>query len=189
MDLEMMNKIKVMEAALQEFNENNFKFTMDSIAKRIGMSKKTIYALFPDKETLFLDAVDYFFQMIKESEQLIYENNELDLLDKIQKILIALPENYANIDWRQIAILRDRFPTIYAKVQQRIENGWETTLELLQQAIEEGRIRPISLPIFKAIVEASIEHFIGSTSLLVNEIDYQTALDEMVSILIRGIKA
>lgn len=189
MELEIMNKNKIMEATLQEFNENNFKFTMDSIAKRIGMSKKTIYALFPDKETLFLNAVDYFFQLVKESERLIYENHELDLLDKIQKILITLPEKYANIDWRQIAVLRDRFPTIYAKVEQRLENGWETTLELLQQAIEEGRIRPISLPIFKAIVEASIEHFIGSTTLLVNEIDYQTALNEMVSILIRGIKA
>lgn len=184
-----MNKTKIMEATLQEFNENNFKFTMDSIAKRIGMSKKTIYALFPDKETLFLDAVDYFFQMIKESEQLIYENQEMDLLEKIQKILIALPERYANIDWRQIAVLRERFPKIYAKVECRLESGWETTLDLLQEAMKEGKIKPISLPIFKAIVEASIEHFIGSTTLLVNDIDYQTALHEMVSILINGIKA
>lgn len=189
MEIEILNRNKILHATLQEFNENNFKFTMDNIAKRTGMSKKTIYTLFPDKETLFLNAVDYYFQMVKESEQKIYENKELDIIDKIQKILITMPESYDNIDWRQIAVLKDRFPVIYAKVEQRLESGWETTLELLQQAITEGKIRPISLPVFKAIVEASIEHFIGSTTLLVNQIDYQTALDEMVSILIRGIKA
>ena len=32
---------KIMEATIQEFNDNGRKFTMDNVARRTGMSKKT----------------------------------------------------------------------------------------------------------------------------------------------------
>jgi AcrR family transcriptional regulator len=43
----------ILEGTIQVFNEKGLKFTMDDIASLLGMSKKTIYKVFRDKEELF----------------------------------------------------------------------------------------------------------------------------------------
>ena len=42
----MTLKERIMEATIDEFNEKGVKFTMDDLAKRLTMSKKTIYKVF-----------------------------------------------------------------------------------------------------------------------------------------------
>ena len=76
-------KENIMQGTLQAFNQKGLKFTMDDIAKILGISKKTIYQVFRDKEALFLETVDYLFDRIKDSEQKIVENPEMDTLRKI----------------------------------------------------------------------------------------------------------
>jgi len=58
----------ILESTLQIFNQKGLKFTMDDIAKEMGISKKTIYTVFKDKEELFLAVGDYIFDSIKASE-------------------------------------------------------------------------------------------------------------------------
>ena len=67
-------KENIMQGTLQAFNQKGLKFTMDDIAKILGISKKTIYQVFRDKEALFLETVDYLFDRIKDSEQKIVED-------------------------------------------------------------------------------------------------------------------
>lgn len=47
-------KVKIIEASIDEINENGLKFTMDKLAKRLVMSKKTIYKYFENKEKLWI---------------------------------------------------------------------------------------------------------------------------------------
>ena len=65
----MQQKEVILEGTIKAFNEKGLKFTMDDVAKILGMSKKTIYTVFRDKESMFLAMVDYMFDSIKESEQ------------------------------------------------------------------------------------------------------------------------
>ena len=71
----MNNKEKILQATIQAFNQKGLKFTMDDIASILAMSKKTIYTIFKDKNTLFMEMVDYLFDSIKESESEIIEDN------------------------------------------------------------------------------------------------------------------
>ena len=48
-------RLRIYEATIEEFREKGFKFTMDDMARRLGVSKKTIYQVVRDKETLFFD--------------------------------------------------------------------------------------------------------------------------------------
>ena len=99
-----------------------------------------------------------------------------------------MPEGYRDIDFRQLYLLKDRYPAIYAKVEKRLETGWENTIELLNRAMEEGVIRRIDIPILKLMLEASIEQFFQRDILIRNGLSYQEALDEVVDILIEGIR-
>lgn len=177
----------ILEGTLTAFNEKGLKFTMDDVARILSMSKKTIYTVFRDKETMFLAMVDYMFDAIKESERAIVADEKLTTKEKIRKILGVSPEGYRDVDFRQLYLLKDKYPRTYRKVEQRLETGWEQTIALLEQGMEEGVIRRVQIPIVKMMLEATLEQFFQRDILLQNKISYQEALDEVVEILVDGV--
>ena len=178
---------QILEETLKIFNEKGLKFTMDDIAHDLGISKKTIYTVFKTKEQLFLTMVDYIFDGIKESEQQVMGNDELDVISKIRSIFKVMPERYSEIDFRQLYQLKDKYPKIYKKVEKRLETGWENTIALLEQGMEQGVIRNVHIPIVKMMLESTLEQFFQRDVLVANHMTYQEALDEVVDIIMDGI--
>jgi len=177
----------IIEGTIVVFNQKGLKFTMDDIAKQLGISKKTIYTVFSDKETLFYAVVDYMFDSIKESERQVLEDTSLSTLEKIRKILGVLPEGYKEIDFRQLYLLKEKYPQIYRKVEERLETGWESSIQLLEQGMQEGVIRPIPVALVKMMLEAALEQFFQRDILIRNGLTYTEALEEVVGILVDGI--
>ena len=181
-------KETILEGTIQVFNEKGLKFTMDDIAELLKISKKTIYKVFKDKEDLFFAMVDYMFDSIKASEREVLEDENLSTVEKIHKILGVMPEVYKDVDFRQLYLLKGKYPQIYKQVELRLETGWEMTIGLIEQGIEEGCIIPVKIPILKMMLEASLEQFFQRDILIRNEISYTDALNEVVNILMEGIK-
>lgn len=178
---------RILLATLTCFNQKGIKFTMDDLARVLGMSKKTIYVEFPDKEALFLAMVDFMFDKIKESEAQVLMDEGLSTLEKIHKILGVLPEGYKDVNFQQLYMLRDKYPRIYQKVENRLETGWEATISLLEQGKREGVVRDVNIPLVKMMLEASLEQFFARDILIVNGLTYGEALNEVVDILMKGI--
>lgn len=177
----------ILEGTLQAFRKKGLKFTMDDIASLLKISKKTIYTVFHDKEEMFLAMVDYLFDSIKESEREVLENPELTTVEKVRRILGVLPEGYKDVDFRQLYLLKEKYPIIYKQVELRLETGWEATIGLIEKGIEEGSIRPVQIPILKVMMESALEQFFQRDVLIRNGLSYQEALDEVVNILMDGI--
>ncbi len=177
----------ILEGTIKAFNRKGLKFTMDDIARELAISKKTIYMVFADKESLFLAMVDYMFDHIKESEEAVVQDTSLSTKEKIKKILGVMPEGYKEVDFRQLYLLRERYPAIYKRVEERLETGWETSIALIEQGIAEGVIRPVRIPLLKMMLEAALEQFFQRDILMRNQISYQEALTEVVDILVEGI--
>ncbi len=186
-DAKVLRK-SIMEGTVEVFNEKGMKFTMDDLARKLGMSKKTIYTVFSEKEELFLAMVDHLFSSIKESEQAVIDDPNMTTVEKVRAILCVMPESYKDVDFRQLYMLKDKYPLIYAQVEQHLETGWEQTISLIQKGIDEGVIRPIRIPVFKMMLEAALEQFFQRDILLSNKITYQEALNEVVNILVDGIE-
>ncbi len=178
---------KILMSTMEVFNNKGLKFTMDDIAKNISISKKTIYKVFNDKEEMFLELVDYLFDGIKDAEMQVANDPSLSTLDKIRKILGVMPNSYMDIDFRQLYMLRDKYPKIYEKVEERLENGWELTISLIEQGMREGVVRPVKIPVLKMMFEASLEQFFRRDVLISNKMTYQDGLAEVVDIIIDGI--
>ncbi len=180
---------KIMNAAIEEFSEKGLKFTMDDVAKHLGISKKTLYKVFASKEDLLVGIADTCFRDIKKSEQEITDDPDMDIVTKIEKILIVLPEKYQNIGLSMLYQLYEKYPKIYKRVAEYLTTDWDNTIKLIQQGIEEGKIRPIAIPILKAMVESTIQTFMASDVLVENHLTYEKGMQEMVKIIMEGIKA
>lgn len=181
------SKERILEATIKVFNQKGLKFTMDDIATELSISKKTIYKVFKDKETMFYEMVDYCFDAIKESETKVLEDTTISTVEKVRRILCVLPEGYKNIDFRQLYELKAKYPKTYLRVEERLESGWENTIAIIQQGIEDGDIRPVNVNILKTMIEATVEQFFQRDVLIVNEIKYTDALEELVNIIVDGI--
>lgn len=72
---------KILQAAIHSFSQTGFDRTkMEDIAKRLGLSKGTIYLYFASKEDLFLGICDYYLKLMKERQDSTVFSRREDLL-------------------------------------------------------------------------------------------------------------
>ena len=180
---------RILEATIPLFNAQGLKFTMDQLARSLGMSKKTIYAVFPDKRTLLEAMADHCFDFIRTSKDRLIGDESLPYPEKLRLVLGTLTEKYESIDLSRLHDLREKYPTVYDRVAQRLESGWENTVALLERGMTEGVLRPFEIPIFKLMMESTLEQFFQSDVLVRSGLSYKRALDQVVDILLRGILA
>nr|WP_297706825.1 TetR/AcrR family transcriptional regulator [uncultured Butyrivibrio sp.] len=178
----------IMDAVIDQFNQKGMKFTMDDISRELHISKKTIYKEFNDKDELFFATVDYGFSAIKKKEAEIVADDSLDLVDKISKLIVCLPDNYKNIDFRRVYQLKEKYPKVYLKVAERIESDWGETEKLLKKAMDQGLIKRVPIQLIKLMVEGSIEKFLSSEELARTEYSYEESLNRMIDVIINGLK-
>lgn len=177
----------IIAKAMRLFAKEGLSFTMQELAKSMHISKKTIYVYYPSKEQLLMDMVDEAFCSIHAKKDAILLSNE-DLLTKLQKVIIALPDDYSALDLTQLKELEEKYPAVANKVHEHLNTGWEPTLRLLQEAMDTGVIRKISLPVLKAMVSSSIETFMQDRSIMKeSKLTYTEILEEMISILLEGL--
>src|ERR1700741_4391747 len=116
--------------------------TMDDIARHLGMSKKTIYQFFKDKDELVTalvkkklkDDEDQMSAIISQSENVIGEMINMmkcaeDVFSRINPIVIHDLQKYHPDAWREF---------------QKFKSGVleQTLQQLLEKGIKQGYIRP-----------------------------------------------
>ena len=188
MDREM--KIKILKNTITVFNKKGLKLTMDDIAEQMGISKKTIYKYFDSKEQIFEHVVDYIFDDIKRREKEILSEEGLNTEQRTRKLLSAFPERFKEIDFTKLGDIKTKYPKIYRKLNRRLESGWEPAIELLEQGKAEGIYRKdADFTIFKVMMDASVARFFETDTLRKARISYIDALNQVVDILLNGIRA
>lgn len=177
---------QVLAAAMRLFAERGLKFTMQQVASAMHVSKKTVYTVFPSKEALLTSMVDTTFEAIHRSKQELLDGKSTTL-EKLHTVIIAMPDELGALDLRQMDELEERYPAVAARVREQLETGWEPTFSLLEQAMAEGVIRRVPLPVIQTMVTASIEAFLADRALEERGISYAEALELMVSVLMEGL--
>ena len=186
--MESDTRTKIINAAILAFNEDGVRFTMDSVAASIGISKKTIYKFFKSKDDLILAAIDAGFDEVKVSEQRIISDNSLDIVEKIKRVITVIPDQYTTIDWRKLNEFETYYPAAFKLINARVTTGWDNTFALLNTAMKEGRIKTVNIYLLKSMIESCIAGFISNGTLLGQGIEYKDALSAMIEIIIEGIR-
>jgi AcrR family transcriptional regulator len=114
--------------------------SMDEIASKLGMSKRTIYQHFPDKEEILIYFLDYYEQHRLESLEKLFETLPtvvdifLHVMDKHREMAMAY-----NIKFQED--IEKYFPRAQEKTNEQRERSVVLTKEFLKKGIEQGVIR------------------------------------------------
>ena len=180
---------KIINATVEEFKQNGLKFTMNDLAKRLGISKKTIYTVFESKQAVLVAVADRYAADLNSMQEELEADVSLNVVQKLEKLLCALPERYYNIGLSRIYELAEKYQKPYRHLMRSVNNGWKQAEEYLKTGMEEGLIREVSIPVVMAMVKGTVYCFMESDILYQNELTYEQAKKEMVEILMKGIKA
>ncbi|MDO5291576.1 MAG: TetR/AcrR family transcriptional regulator [bacterium] len=179
---------EVINVAINEFTKKGLKFTMNDIAKAMGISKKTIYTVFDSKEAVFEGIMDTYFADFLAMQEAVSKDQDMDVVIKIEKILCVLPEKYHNIGLSNLYELRDKYPRSYKRLMAYVSEGWALVAQYLEQGIQEKKIRNLSVPIVMTMIEGTVTQFMQKKVLVENSITYEQAKKEMVKVIIDGIR-
>lgn len=182
-----MLRDEILEATMTVYRKKGIKFTMDDLAKEMSRSKKTIYTVFRDKNHLFLEEVDYFFNKIKARENEVLNDDSLSTKEKLRRVMSVMPEHFSGVDFPSIYTFRDKYPAVYKRISERLESGWEVTFSLMDRGAEEGSLKKVDKELFRIIYNAAVEKFLFSTELTDHKIHYTDALKGVTDMLIDGI--
>ena len=177
-------RAQILDAAAKLFQAEGLGFTMQQVAAALHISKKTIYTVYSDKEALLLDMVDMLFEKIHRRKAELAAL-PLPLGERLRAVIIALPEEYAALDFRQLDTQEEKYPAGAARVRRHLENGWEPTMALLEQGIAEKRIRPVNLTVLRRVLTAAFQQLLSGAR---DGSSYAAELEDMMDILMNGIK-
>ena len=82
---------KCIHQTIQLCSSQGLDFTMSQLAAKLGISKKTLYVLFKSKEALLLEVVNYMFDGVKASEAELLARQDLDLAEKLCRLVVVIP--------------------------------------------------------------------------------------------------
>lgn len=179
---------KIIKAVILEFNEKGRNLTMDEIAEKAGVSKKTLYNQFEDKHNLMTCVMNYVFDYNDANEDAILDNDELDILEKIRKSIIKVSEVYRMIDYKKIMNVREKHLELFIGIDMKIEREWDKIFDLIQKGMYQGRIRRIPIAVLRSMIEGSVEQFISTIGFDDEYISYEEAVDNMINVMINGIR-
>lgn len=177
---------RVLGAVIELASRQGAGFSMNELAASLSMSKKTIYQLFASKEALLVEAVDYGFARVKQSEARVLEQPGLTLVQRLRRLIVVLPEEFAAVNWYQIAAVSEKYPAVIARVRMHLESGWETAFALMEQGIASGELRPFSIPVFRGMVVGAMEYFLSGNEDALGGLRYEQALEAMIDLLMLG---
>ena len=106
-------RIRILDGAAKMFDEKGIRFTMDDLARSLGMSKKTIYLVFKDKRSIMTETIDRFFDEAFETEKVILADDSQSIIEQLRLIISSVPERYAGHDLSQLYVLKEKYPAVY----------------------------------------------------------------------------
>ena len=180
---------KIIDTAIEEFTRNGLKFTMNDVAKALGISKKTIYTVFESKQDVLMAIADRYARDFTDMRQEIEADTELDTLEKLERLFCAIPTKYYNIGLSRIFELAQKYPKQYKYLMEAVGQGWALAEQYLEKGIREGKIRKnISKPVVMAMIRGTVTCFLESDILYKNGLPYEQGKEEMVQIIMKGIR-
>lgn len=178
-------KMKIMECAMTAFVQHGIKAVkMDDIAQLMGISKRTLYEVFQDKEQLLLEGVrfhygkrrDAFMDFARSADSVMDIILELYRL-KVEETQVVNPQFF--VDMRM-------YPTVVKYTDDNYEQTMQDMGDFFRRGVAEGYFRSdVNLELAILLIDA-IEHYVAEHS-LIERFSFKELFGNMVLVTLRGL--
>ncbi|TFH27851.1 MAG: TetR/AcrR family transcriptional regulator [Bacteroidia bacterium] len=162
--------------------------TMDSLAEEMGISKRTIYERFKDKDTLLLEVINYYQNQTKEEAL-----RTIDESDNVIEALFRIMKQTVNRVTQMNPLFFHDFKKYHRKVYREFAHPGEIrdfsiTQKLFETGMEQGIFRDdLHMDIVNRALHALFDLFGHDSSLVGAGFDHKDLFEHMIIPYFRGL--
>lgn len=132
---------RILERAMQDFANHGIRSVrMDDIAKSLGVSKRTVYEIFGDKEAMLFEGLKIYEERKRTYLQHYAEENGHHSIDiileayrmKVEEVRAVNPQFYSDLM---------KYPKLEGYMKQRQAQARDGYLKFMQRGVDEGFLR------------------------------------------------
>ncbi|MFO8067527.1 MAG: TetR/AcrR family transcriptional regulator [Bacteroidales bacterium] len=113
--------------------------TMDDLARELGMSKKTLYQYFSDKEDVVFHVIQHHIESQQCEIKKMLEDKNLNAIDHLLHMSRFITENLKHMNPSVFFDLQKHYPTAWEKlISFKRDHVYEKIMENIQTGIREG---------------------------------------------------
>lgn len=136
-------KDRILNAAQKQFLIYGFtKATMDEIAAKIGMSKKTIYKFYPSKMDVVDAIADKMFAEAEQGLQNIVQDTQVNFIEKLRNMMTFVGLHLSKLSQPLLEDIRQNAPQLWEKISDyRIKSIYKNFGSLIREGRQKGIFR------------------------------------------------
>ena len=177
---------RILSASMDEFCQRGVRAVkMDDIAAKLAISKRTLYEIYANKESLLLEGLKLNEEHMDEKMRAFSENKSCNVIEIIIQFYTIQIKNSANVNPLFFEDLH-RYPSVQNFFEKkRMERGLRQQL-FFKRGVSEGFFRDdVDYDILARICEASMEYVMRTQMYREYKLDY--ILHNLTLLYVRGI--
>jgi AcrR family transcriptional regulator len=181
-------KERIIESASALFFRNGIKsMTMSDIANGLGISKRTLYEVFRDKEELLEGCLGYYHAKAdKEIEQLTRDSE--NVIDTLVRLYAQNFFQMLNVGKSLVNDLKKYYPHLYRRIEARRNKEICIFIPLFKKGVEQGLIRnDVDFEIVLWLLKIQFDAVLDENAVLSEKYSVNQFLRAIIQIFIRGI--
>jgi len=168
MDREQV-RAKIVRKASEEILVRGYtRVTMDDIATGLGMSKKTLYRVFPGKREMLLAVLSDITSEIERGLLLVLNQGKADFIEKLRSVMEYISVQYSRIGEGFLEDLRTCEPDILRNLERFREDLVQRYFhQLIEEGIQKGAFRAdIDSRVLALVYIASIRQILNPRTVM-----------------------
>ena len=179
---------QILMGAADEMKIRGVKFTMSDLARRLSLSKTSLYEHFASKNALVHDLLTTAIQDVHNQEQEIYNHSGLSAAKKVQALLKIAPKVFGSINNHSLYDdLRHYYPEEWQLVSEFRQDQLNRLTSLIVESIENNAIRPVNVSVLRQIVTSAMNDLFNYRFLEESNMTHADALSAMSDIIVFGL--
>jgi AcrR family transcriptional regulator len=184
--MELKDRI-IQESSILFFKNGVKSMTMSDVANEMGISKRTLYEVFRDKEELLEECVSYHIGKANREIKMMEENSE-NVVDALMRMYAKHLKEAKSVNKSVIHDLKKYHPHIYEKVECSQEEGINTFMPLFQRGREQGLLRDdVNFEIVSWLLKSQFKALIEDDYLPTDKYSTDEFIRAIILNFIRGI--
>lgn len=179
---------RILMTATEEMAVHGIKFTMNDLAQKLAVSKRTLYEYFDSKEELIGAIVDQFLNEIRQQGMAVIKDDGLTMAEKIKRFQVIYPlKRYDPLTSRILDDIMHYLPEEREKIDRFREEEWGLIEKILHKGIEDRYFRPVDPAVIKMIFNGISDQLSNYKYLSQNNLIPKEATSIMADVLLNGL--
>lgn len=175
---------RIIEKAMQDFSKHGIRAVkMDTLARELGISKRTMYEIFEDKESLLFEGIKVYGERKREYMHSYAEEGH-DVIDiimeayhmKVEEVRAVNPDFYLDLM---------KYPRLAQYIKEAQQKSREGFLAFMKRGVDDGYFRPdVNYELVPHIFDALGQYIL--TNSLVQQYSVEELFSNCFLIALRG---